>query len=246
MTVTRPHTRYLAVLVDRQYSRLYEVHPDRVVEHPGPSDPVERAVDNDVEIGGWDSRDEEAVRRHLRRVADVVEAHLGPDDRLFVGGSTQAVDGLVRALPPHYAAQVAARLHLPMHSSPAEIRDVLVDAARVEEDRRTAAAVAEVCDRVGADRGVAGLDAVLRSLAERSVARLALQPGFAAGGARCPACARLEPEAGHCSWCGAATEPLDDVTPTLLAAARSEGVVVLVGDDDRLAALGGIAAEERY
>ena len=246
MTVTRPHTRYLAVLVDRQFSRLYEVHPDRVVEHTGPSDPVERDVDNDVEIGGWDSRDEEAARRHLRRVADAIEGRLGPDDRLFLGGSAQAVDGLVRILPPHYSSQVAARLHLPMHASPAEVRDALVEAARTEEQRRTAAAVAEVCDRVGADRGVAGLEPVLRALADRSISRLALLPGFAAPGARCPACNRLEAEAGRCSWCASTTETLGDVTPALLASARAEGVVVLVADDDRLAGLGGIAAEERY
>ena len=245
MTVTRSHTRYLAVLVDRQFSRLYEVRPERIVEHPGPSDPVERAVDDDVEIGGWDSRDEEALRRHLRRVADAVEGRLGPDDRLLLGGSAQAVDGLIRVLGQH-AGQVAARLHLSMHDTPAEVRRALLDAVRQEDDRATAAAVAEICDRVGAGRGVAGLDSVLRALADRSVARLALRPGFAARGARCPGCGRLEAEPGRCAWCDRATEPLEDLTPAVLDAARAESVAVLVADDDRLAALGGIAAEERY
>ena len=240
--------RYLLVLVDRQESRFVHARLGRLEEHPGPFDPVERQVDNDVEVGSWERRHQEATTRHLRRVAAAVshELQINPVDALVLGGSREAVDGLLAFLPAAATPEVVERTALPVRAGRLEQAQALDELDRRVRDRHEAGLVIDLRDGIGTGRGAGGLEATLDALADGRVATLVVKPGYVAVGARCPACGYLAVGARPCPRCGAGTEPVDDIVDAAVETALAQHATVELCSDPGMQEFGDVAALERY
>ncbi|HET9076325.1 MAG TPA: hypothetical protein VFN68_05295 [Acidimicrobiales bacterium] len=240
--------RYLMVLVDRQESRLVHARLGRMEEQPGPTDPVERQVDNDVELGSWERRQRESVNRHLRRVAAAVahDQELTPADAVLIGGSPEAVEGLVPLLPRPLADRVIEVAGLPVRAARTELAEAIQRIDRQREERLEEELLSLVGDRIGTGRGVGGLDATLDALADQRVSTLVVRPGYSAPGFVCPACGHLGATTSRCPRCGASTEAVEDVVDAAIDRAMAQHAAVEFCSAPGLDDLGGVAAIERY
>ena len=240
--------RYLLVLVDRQESRLVHSRPGRLEEHPGPSDPVERQVDTDVEVGSWERRHQEAALRHLRRVAAAVSSEVEgtPVDAVVVGGPPEAVEKLVQLLPAGLSGLAMPWSGLTIRAGRAELTRVVDQVDGRWEERHREAVVDLLRERLGTGRAVGGLEATLDAVADGRVATLVVRPGYRAVGARCPSCGHLGTGDGPCPRCGTATDAVDDVVGEAMERARAQDATVEYCSSARLDELGGIGALERF
>lgn len=240
--------RYLVVMFDSQTSRLLDVQPKQVDELVVVADPIERRADTDVELGSWEHRREEAVRRHVRRVADDLVGHLDgrPVDGVVVSGPSELVDALLATLPPRASGLVAGRMALPMRSPDTDIERAVAGLAADLEDKRVAALVDEMRARVGTGLGVAGLEATLAALAERRVGTLLVDRDYSARGSRCPTCGRLGVSTRDCAWCGGPTEAVDDVVVEMVDEALAQHAAVEFCAAADLQEIGSVGAVERH
>ena len=248
MTGTNRARRYLVVLVDRQASRLVRAGRDQLEEEPGPSDPVERQVDTDVEVGSWERRHQEAFQRHLRRVAAAVTAETGrrPVEAVVVGGPPEAVEVLVPLLAPGSSDAVVTQSGLTIRAGRAELLGAIVDLDRRLDDRHQDAVCELLAERIGTGRGAGGLEAALDALADGRVATLVVKPGYSAVGVRCPTCGHLGVGSRPCPRCGSGTEAVEDVVGAAVEQALAQNAAVEFCSSPRLDELGGMGVVERY
>lgn len=240
--------RYLVVLVDRQDSRLIHARLGRIEEQPGPTDPVERQVDTDVEVGSWERRHQEAALRHLRKVAAAIvhDVELNPVDAIIVGGSQEAMDGLVPLLPPALTGLIVPRSGLPVRAGRAELTGVISEVDALTEQVHQEAVLVDLRDRIGTGKGAAGLAATLEALADGRVATLIVKPGYVAVGARCPSCGHLGIGVHSCPRCGSITEVVDDVVDAAIDRALAQDATIEFCNSSGLDELGGVGAVERF
>lgn len=238
----------LVVLVDRERSRFIEVEGGEATERPGPVDGTVRRVDTDVELGGFARLREEALRRHLRLVADAVdEARAArPYAWLLLGGPEAAglSAELRRAGAPSVVGEVAAAMTAPAHEV------VALAACRRDEleRRRREGLVHALLERVGGDACL-GLEATLGAIADGRAAKVMVAPHAALGGWRCRACGGLTGTGGAgvaCSRCGGDLAAVADLLEAAIADALRDGAEVEVVAADELAAEGGIGAFLRF
>ena len=241
--------RYLLVLLDRQGCCLLRARLGRVEEEkPGPSDPLERQVDTDVEVGSWERRHQEAAARHLRRVAAALvdEVATNPADAIIIGGAPEAVDGLLPLLPDALADRAVLQRGVNIRAGRTEVRRVLAEAEAEAERRREELLLEQLGDRIGTGRAAGGLEATLEALFDGRVATLVVRPGWATVGSYCPHCGHLGAGTRPCSRCGSATEPVADVVDAAIDRALAQDAAVEFCTAGALDDLGGIAALERY
>jgi len=246
--VLNERKRVLVVLADRRVGRLVHVEPGAVDELEPVLDAPERQVDNDVELGGWDHRREEAARRHFRRVAAAVrdEAQRGGADFVILCGSGDDLATLRCYLDDTVATRVAETLALPVSASADEI-DAAVEAVMRETTQHREEELAtrlEEGDLQG--KAVLGVKRVLAALAEHRVADLLVGRGFTTTGTRCAVCGHVGVAACNCPSCGAPASAADDIVDVAIDRAMAQGATVTFCGAHRAESFGGIGATVRY
>ena len=185
---------------------------------------------------------EQDIEGHLIAVSQRLAAdhRAGRFDVLALGGPVDALTGLEGRLPDELRSALAGRLDI----DPSAATEADVAAAVSSLLARTYAEgqeqkLAAFKDQLAAARGqngpasaVAGIPAVLESLAEQRVATLLLADDFHAAGARCSKCRMLLPsDISECPVDGTATAPVADLREPMIAAAVRQDATVLVFPD---------------
>jgi peptide chain release factor subunit 1 len=219
----------------------------------GSSDRIEEVAD----AGGWSQLNyergqDEAVYRHLKRVADLLHrrfrrAHF---DHLLVGSPEELTSDVERMLHPDVAQRLTGRLTIDVENT---AKDAVLAAARpiIQEHERTAerAALDRLKQGVGTGgRGVAGLDDVLAVLNERRVATLLIEERFQMPGRVCPQCGSLYSESlTTCPADETPTDPCEDIVEEAVELAVSQSAdVIIARHHDDLEQMGGAGAVLRF
>lgn len=249
LAVLNSQERVVVTIVDRQRVRLFRMEFGAVDELEPIFEPEPRAVDTSIELGSWEHHSEEAARVHFRaaatRVHDALQAW--PASRLIIGGPDEARAALERNLPAVSAVKIIgrmdARVAAPIHEIAALAREI----EQTAESRRKSAAIEQLRQHAAEQHGaVVGLDPTLQALAERRVATLFVQEGFAVVGARCPACGHLGVDVRQCPTCGTTNVEIEDVVEAAIESAVAQHADIEFCDDDELRRFGSIGALERY
>lgn len=223
------HRRFLVALVDRRSLRIIIVEGGHASELDGLADPEARAVDTDVELGGFQHQREEAARAHYRRAGKHLEAVLasGEAEYLVIGGPDESVAGLEEHAPRSVHDRLAGRISVPVS---APLHEIAAAARGIEEtirQRRDTETIRRLEESLGRGQtGVAGLKATLAALDDRRLATLLVEEDFAAPGSRCPACGSLAGDVWRCPRCGASPVALDDVVEAAVDDALAEDAAV--------------------
>lgn len=238
----------VAVLVDSQRARILRVRLGAVDELSSVVDPLERQADTGVELGGWEHRHEEAVRRHLRGVAAEVTRRVDGEgaDGVVVGGPAPAVDGLLDLLPERVARLVIGRVPLPVRSVTAEVARAVGELWDRLDEKRRAELVEELVGAIATGHGVSGLAGTLEALEEKRVETLVVGRGYRAPGSRCAACGHMEVGTRDCSWCGGPTDVVENVVDEMVQQALGQRASVEYCDAPAMEVLGHIGALERH
>jgi len=247
--VLEQRQRSLVVLADRRQGRVIRIELGAVEERPGVRDEPERQADTDVELGSWERRRDEEVRRHFRRVAAaVLEEMRGWDaDCVILAGSADDTAALRSCLDHAVTERVIGNLSLPISTPASRVGVAALDITRDWEERRELRLVEELHERAPAGRkAVLGLPAVMAALAQGRVRTLVVARGFDRVGARCPACGHVGVAACQCPECGTPSIEADDIVEVAISQALAQDATVEFCDGTDLGAFGGIGALERY
>lgn len=236
----------LVALADRERARLLQVSGGQVSEQGGPVDEVARRVDTDVELGSFERRHEEALRRHLRAVAAAVTGALreAPDTVLLVGGP--AATELGGELGGDQTVRISGYLEVAMTRPADEVAAMAEEMLAELGHRHDVDLFDELSERAGVDAAL-GLEPTLDALAAHRVATLVVERGLEAGGARCRQCGALAAAGtGTCAHCGGPLEEVADLVEAAIGDALGSGARVELVEVAAFAAKGGIGAIERY
>lgn len=122
---------------------------------------------------------EVAAERLRKEVADLVDARVGDDGLLVVGGPSEAARALVATLPRRLQGRVAERQSLHLDMTPAQVREEIRLAAGDLSEAAHLGLVAEVADAARAGgRGALGLEDATKALEEKRVDTLLLSRSF--------------------------------------------------------------------
>ncbi|HEX7166753.1 MAG TPA: hypothetical protein VF230_07220 [Acidimicrobiales bacterium] len=238
-TVVATHERFAVLLSDRQRARMFVFEMGRLVDRSERFDALPR---HDDDAGSRDRRHdkhklETAAHQHLKNAAqvafEVFQAH--PFDHLVLAANDDIAHELEADLHPYLRERIAARLHVAVTATEAEIRDAALEVEEQVERRKEAALVERLRGQAGAGKGaVTGLAAVLDALGSRRVDTLVVSHGFEDTGWSCSACARLACKGPACPSCGASMERVADVVEGAIEEAMHQGasVKVCVGNAD--------------
>ncbi len=246
------HERFAVLLVDRQRARLFLFAQGELLDKQEQFDLLPRHDDDGGQLG----KDQvaghaaEAALRHLRRAAAAAFAFHQDQgfDHLVLCGPDDVTAEVERDLHAYLRERLAARIHLAVHATDDEIRQVAETVeAGVARDRE-AAVVARLRQAVGSGAGGAGgLNTVLEALVARRVDTLVVSEGFEAPGWRCPSCAWVGTLGRKCPLCAAEMEQVDDVVEEAVEEALTQACKVAVCRDNAdLDVMGGIGALLRY
>jgi len=239
----------LVALIDRRRLRLFDFEEGNPRELPGLTDLEPRAVDTDVELGGFGHQREEAARVHYRRAAERIDAVLASRGagQWVVGGPDEAVAGLEARLQPPASRRLAGRVSVRVSAPISEIAEAVREAEQSVKLRRETHAVRTLEESTGPGRaGSIGLDATLKALGDRRVGTLLVAEGFAAPGARCPACGHLGTNVWQCPRCGSTPVAVDDVVEFAVDEGVAQHAAVEFIGAGRLDQFGKIAAIDRF
>ncbi|HEX9444367.1 MAG TPA: VLRF1 family aeRF1-type release factor [Candidatus Binatia bacterium] len=255
------YERYGVVLVDKARARLFTVFIGEIEERYDPLEELAPAEVARVKNTGTDhmlserqfqDKAEMHVHRHLKRVASTVEKIIGSHalDRLLLAGPVEAASELRGLLSKRARARVAARLALPVESSPGEVLEATLRVEREVERQAEKQIVDELIAADGHHPVAHGLKRTLRALAERRIWQLVYAEGFGGPGGRCTNCGLLLDRAGGaCDYCGGAVRPVDNLLePMVESVLESDGKVEEVEGEaaERLRPVGGVGAFLRF
>lgn len=251
-TVVATNERFAVLLVDRQRARMFVFEMGRLVDRTEQFDALPR---HDDDAGDRDRRHdkhklETAAAQHLKRAARGAFELFQQQgfDHLIVGAADDIAAQLEADLHPWLRERIAARMHIPVAASDAEVRAAALGVEEQVERRKEAALVARVRESAGAGTGgVVGLGGVLGALAERRVDTLVVSAGYEVAGWACTPCDRLAERGPTCPSCGAAMERASDVVERAIEETLHQGgrVKVCVGNAD-LDVAGRIGALLRF
>jgi peptide subunit release factor 1 (eRF1) len=193
------------------------------------------------------------VQRHLKHVAEVLLGLLRRRryQRLVLAGPDEVLAELERELHDYVRRTIAARISLPVVSSPGEvletIRELEEEFERAREDEAVRRLSAEIEANTG--RAVAGMEQTIAALEEGRVDTLLVGANLEAAGVRCPSCGHVAFRGRACPACGAAMEETADLVEEAVESAlrqRCRVEVLPQGPADDLAPMGGIGALLRF
>ena len=249
--VLATHERFAVLLTDRQRTRMFVFELGRLVDRSERFDALPR---HDDDAGGKDRRHdrhklETAAHQHLKNAAkvafEVFQAH--PFDHLVVAAADDIAGELESDLHPYLRDRIAARIHLPIAASDAEICAAAINVEERIERQREADLVERLRSAANTSGGVTGLPDVLAAVSDKRVDVLVVSDGYLEPGWSCGSCGRLAPRGPACPSCSAAMSREDDVVERAIADAMLQGstVKVCVGNAD-LDVLGRVGALLRF
>jgi peptide chain release factor subunit 1 len=214
---------FCTVIVDREKARFFLARMGRIREENELLDDVPGRHDQ----GGWSQARyqrhiDEHVLAHLKRVADVLLDYLkrAAFDHLILAGPHEVVVEFERRLHDYLKRRIAARTHLAMTVSAAEVLERSLAVEESVEERREREAIDRVLAEAAAGRNaVTGLGPVLDALNDARVDTLVVPFGFEAKGVRCEECGRLAESGSRCRTCGGPTEAVTDVVDSAVGVA---------------------------
>ena len=180
--------RWCVLLANRRNARFFLGAPPDLEE----TDRVEDNVHSQHRQGGWsqpryERSIEEDVRDHLEHVAAVAFDRLKARafEHLLIGAPQETVGDLEGHLHPYLRERLAGHVKLDVENASVEdVRRAAAEKVEELERRREAEALDRLRQRIGAgSRAAAGLDEVMRALAEARVETLLLADGTEAGDA---------------------------------------------------------------
>jgi peptide chain release factor subunit 1 len=247
--------RFGVLLADRQRASMFVFEFGKLTDHSELFEELPRDYDERGHSDQGYDRDrqhiDELAVQHLRHAAQVAfEVHQRAGlDHLTVAGPEPLTRYLRAQLHPYLQERLRGEVNLPVNASLDDIRKVVDDVESQVRKARHDELVLRLRDAVGAgQRGVAGLEPVLRALHDRRVEHLLVSAGYAESGWRCQACGALATVGRTCPVCGApGMEHRDDVVEEALDSALAEGAKVDVCDGNAdLDVAGRIGALLRY
>jgi peptide chain release factor subunit 1 len=243
------HRPLLVALIDRRRLRLFDVEEGNPSELPGLADLEARAVDTDVEVGGFGHQHEEAARVHYRRAAERIKTVLATrlPSQWVVGGPDEAVAGLQAYLRPATSDRLAGRVSVRVTAPLSEITEAVREAEESVKLQRQTNIIRTLEESAGPGQASSiGLDATLRALDDRRVGTLLVAEGFATQGARCPACGHLGANMWRCPRCGTTPAGVDDIVELAVEEAVAQHAAVEFVAAGGLDRFGAIAAIDRF
>ncbi len=246
------HKSYCTVLVGKGRARVFLLNPAKVEER---SD-IFGVVPGRHDQGGWaqaryQRHHDDRVMRHLKDTADQTLSLFQEEDfeRLFIAGTEELVSEFVEHLHSYLKDRLAGNFSLEMVASPKEVQ---------AQTLLVASELREAYDRDAVDRlrgevhtgnlGAAGLDDTLQALQKGQVLMLLVNQDFSAPGRRCVGCRSLS-LMDPCPFCGAKTEPLEDIVESIVSQAFIQNCEIRFVTDANTVALeelGGIGALLRF
>ncbi len=250
--VVARHERFAVLLVDRQRSRLFLFQQGELLDKQERFDLLPRHDDDGGQLG----KDQvaghaaAAAQRHLKNAASVAfDLHQEQGfDHLIVCGPDDVTAELERDLHAYLRERIAGRVHLAVHATDDEIRQMVENVEAEVERAREAAVVDRLRQAVGSGAaGAAGLDAVLEAIVARRVDTLLVSEDYEAPGWRCQSCAWVGTMGRHCPLCENDMDQVDDVVEEAVEEALAQAcrVVICRGNAD-LDVMGRIGALLRY
>jgi hypothetical protein len=249
------YERVAVLLVDKERSRLFTVYLGEIEERQVLVDEVPGKQDT----GDWfalsqkrfERHHEDHVLRHVKRtiraLSDELETH--PFDRIFIGGTDEAVALLVNRLPRRLRGRLAGNLSLPLYASDTEVLTAALAAAEAAERREEAEVVQTLIDAETTPHVSLGLESTLGALAAGRVHRLFVAADLDLTGARCETCGRMTVDFARCPACGGTIRPIADLKEEAIqtALAQDARVEFVSGQaSTRLMERGGLGALTRY
>lgn len=240
------------LLVDRQQARVLVFRMGELTDHAELVDDLLRDFDDKDEKARGDvsGKAEDRDRQHVRRAAaaafGVYQRH--PFAHLLIGAPPATATAVEESLHRYLQERLGARLNLPINAPTATITEAVLAAEVDLEQRREQALLDELRGRLGRqDRAVAGLDPVLKALADRRVERLLVSSGYHEDGWSCAGCATLARVGPKCPRCQGPMHEEGDVVAAAIDAALNAScrVDVLAASAD-LDVVGRIGAFLRF
>ncbi len=241
----------LVVHVGRERGDIFRLQGGRLVEIADRSEEQPRRHDQ----GGWSQANfqrhvDSLAHAHLRAVADELDRllrRLGPQPVVIVCGDDLRSE-LAALLRNDARAAVVGWTQAEAHASPAELLALaapLLDAWRAEQERAAVERWQEEAAKGG--RAACGWVETLEAASDGRVETLLYADGANRPAWRCPACGRLQVEAGKCPLDGTDLEQreegLDLAVHQTLAHGGTALVVTAAGP---LQSVGGVGALLRY
>jgi peptide chain release factor subunit 1 len=204
------HSRYCAVIVDREKARLFEVYLGEIEEASG----VLSDIPKQVRSGGWYGLEEKRihryvegqVHRHYKEVAEHTFHHFRSHgfDWLALGGHRDALPEFEGFLHAYLQERLAGRFEADIQTPAQEVlRLVRAIETRVEAEGERALLDRVVTDASKGGLAVLGLEPTLDALHRGAVHTLLVDSEWRSSGARCKGCGRLTAQEGECPSCGA-------------------------------------------
>jgi peptide chain release factor subunit 1 len=258
-TRTRPliellnrHKLYCTVLVGKGRARVFLLNPAKVEER---SD-IFGVVPGRHDQGGWaqaryQRHHDDHVMRHLREIADQTFSLLQEEDfqRLFLAGTEELVSEFAEHLHPYLADRLAGSFPMEMVAPPKEIQAQTLNVASELREIYNRDAIEKLRGEVHTGNlGAAGLEDTLQALQKGQALMLLINDDFSAPGQSCTSCGSLS-LMDPCPFCGAATEPLEDIIENIVGQAFMQNCEIrFIADANKttLAELGNIGALLRF
>jgi peptide chain release factor subunit 1 len=246
------HKLYSTVLVGKGRARVFLLNPAKVEER---SD-IFGVVPGRHDQGGWaqaryQRHHDDHVMRHLKDSADQTFSLLQKEDfqRLFVAGTEELVSEFAEHLHPYLRDRLAGTFPMEMVASPKEVQEQTLKVASELREIYDEDAIEKLRGEVHTGNlGAAGLEDTLHALQKGQVLMLLINDDFSAPGRSCTGCGSLcliDP----CPFCGAATEPLEDIIENIVGQAFIQNCEIrFIADANkaRLAELDNIGALLRF
>jgi peptide subunit release factor 1 (eRF1) len=151
-------------------------------------------------------------------------------------------------LHPYLRERLCEPIDVSIHAGVGEVRDAAMKVEVAVERKKEASLIARLRDAIGSgNRGVAGLNATLHSLAERRVEILFVSVGYRESGWRCERCGYLCHKGPRCPVDGSQMVRVDDIVEEAVDVALGQSCKVEVCSDNAdLDVMGRIGALLRY
>jgi peptide subunit release factor 1 (eRF1) len=247
--------RIAVLLFDKERARLFTLYLGQIEERQLLVD----EVPGKQETGDWFALSQKRYERHhedhvlrhakrtIRALSDVLRTY--PFDRLFIGGTDEAVSLLAHHLPRPLRDRYAGSLGLSLFAGDDEVRSAALAAAEITERREETEEVRALLDAKTEPHVALGLESTLGALAEGRVHRLYVAAGLDRDGAWCERCGRLTAQFARCPTCGGPAQATANLGEQAIEAALAQGASVEIVSGQAASLLmeqGGLGALTRY
>jgi peptide chain release factor subunit 1 len=258
--LSEAYGRYCVAIVDRRGARLlvYEMGELRA-EDEVVGEEVRRVKRGRGSRRGYgrrggsvvsSQREDEAVRRNLRRAAEAAERvwRRHKPERLIIGATEQTAARFLEELPAQLQESVIGTISVEPGTALPDIRDRSLDLIREVEAERENALVDAVFTAAAKGRGGAiRLADTLGAAHEGRIQTLVVSRGYHKSGYQCTGCGYITDQAlNKCPFCGRSFSEIPDAAEALVRKVIEDGGRVEIVEDNPRIAEFGVGALLRY